>query len=183
MTIIAVLQISAICVVRQPLESMESQFGPITVLIQGPAKSRGGLRSLEINNKNVRHDTGAPKRPKLPIKGDLQTFPPFLLGGSSELATPLFFWVDLQSLLHPFFSGWIFRACYTPFDDSSDIIIITFQTNLRTFNSILQFYWLQTLAWIFSFKKGLHYLEIKCFFLWVFCFYTFFSDFFEFFSF
>ena len=170
MTIIAILQISAICVVRQPLESMESQFGPIIVLIQGPAKSRGGLRSLEIDTKMLGTTLGRQKDRNCRSRGIFRLSRPF-------------FWVDLQSLLHPFFSGWIFRACYTPFDDSSDIIIITFQTNLRTFNSILQFYWLQTLAWIFSFKKGLHYLEIKCFFLWVFCFYIFFRIFSSFFLF
>ena len=137
MTIIAILQISAICVVRQPLESMESQFGPIIVLIQGPAKSRGGLRSLEIDTKMLGTTLGRQKDRNCRSRGIFRLSRPF-------------FWVDLQSLLHPFFSGWIFRACYTPFflGGSSELatpLLMTLRTLLslhsrQTFGLLTQFY-------------------------------------------
>ena len=93
---------------------MESQFGPITVLIQGPAKSRGGLRSLEIDTKMLGTTLGRQKDRNCRSRGIFRLSRPFFWVDLQSLLHPFFFWVDLQSLLHPFFSGWIFRACYTP---------------------------------------------------------------------
>ena len=124
MTIIAILQISAICVVRQPLESMESQFGPIIVLIQGPAKSRGGLRSLEIDTKMLGTTLGRQKDRNCRSRGIFRLSRPF-------------FWVDLQSLLHPFFLGGSSELA-TP-------LLMTLRTLLslhsrQTFGLLTQFY-------------------------------------------